>query len=300
MGETRILENEELLVEINDLGAELARIYDKKAGREVIWDANTKYWDRHAPVLFPFVGVLEGKTYHYKGKSYEMGPHGFARDCEFVMLEQDGSHVSHKLTWSEESLEKYPFRFSLIITHTLNGREIKVGWKVVNEQEEDMYFSIGAHPAFRVPAEGIGEGKDYFLNLYTSGKEDSKKTFTCLRINGEGTVLVDSPQDFPTEEGFRQIEEDLFNDGVWIFEDGQLPKVGLAYPDKTPYIEIQCEGFPYVGIWTKPEAPFVCLEPWFGRADDTGFTGELKDKKGIMKLEGGKVFQASYDIKIFE
>ena len=294
MEEKRVLENNELLVEVNDFGAELARICDKKTGREVLWSADGTYWNRHAPVLFPFVGALEGGGYKYNGQSYRMGQHGFARDSEFEFAGQDLSSVTHKLKWSSETYENYPFKFSLYITHTLEGRSIRVGWKVVSEQEEKMYFSIGAHPAFIVPAKDGEVQEDYFLNLYSE-----KDAFTCLRINEKGTALADAPEKFTAQSGLHRIEKDLFNDGVWIFEDGQLQKVGISYPDRTPYIEIECRDFPYVGIWTKPGAPFVCLEPWYGRTDDAGFAGDISEKKGIRKLDGGESFEASYEIKVF-
>lgn len=294
MEEKRVLENDELLVEVNDFGAELARIYDKKADREILWSADGTYWNRHAPVLFPFVGALEGNSYNYKGQCFQMGQHGFARDSEFMFEGQDNSSVTHKLAWSSGTYVNYPFKFSLYITHTLEGRCIRVGWKVVNEQQEEMYFSIGAHPAFNVPAKDGEAQEDYFLNLYSE-----KETFTCLRINEKGTALADAPQEFAAGSGLRRIEKDLFNDGVWIFEDGQLQKVGITYPDKTPYIEIECRDFPYVGIWTKPGAPFVCLEPWYGRTDDAGFKGDISEKRGIRKLEGGKCFETSYEIKVY-
>ena len=293
MSETRVLENEALRVEINDFGAELARIYDKNAQREVLWNADPAYWNRHAPVLFPFVGALQDEQYLYHHKNYRMGQHGFARDSEFTVVEQQPTCICHKLAWTEESLQKYPFKFSLYITHILSENEIKVCWKVVNEQEDAMYFGIGAHPAFLAPVKAGEQQEDYFLNLYSD-----KENYTCLRINENGLALTETPETFTTQDGFCSLHKDLFADGVWIFEDGQLQKVGLALPDKTPYIEINCEGFPYVGIWTKPGAPFVCLEPWYGRTDDAGFKGNIQDKAGIQKLDAGKTFEADYTITV--
>lgn len=293
MNETRVLENELLRIEVNDFGAELARIYDKKADREVLWNADPAYWNRHAPVLFPFVGALQNNQYQHNNKTYEMGQHGFARDSVFTVEEQQSELICHKLTWTDESLKRYPFKFSLYITHVLSGNEIKVCWKVVNEQAEKMYFGIGAHPAFRVPPKAEEKQEDYYLNLYSDTKD-----FTCLRINEKGLALTESPEMFAVEDGFCPLKKDLFTDGVWIFEDAQLQKTGLAFPDKTPYVEINCEGFPYVGIWTKPGAPFVCLEPWFGRTDDDGFNGDLSAKTGIQQLDAGQIFEADYTITI--
>ena len=293
MSETRVLENEALRIEVNDFGAELARVYDKNAGREVLWNADPAYWNRHAPVLFPFVGALQDEQYQNNNKSYRMGQHGFARDSVFTLEEQQSTLICHKLTWTEDSFKKYPFKFSLYITHILSGNVIKVCWKVVNEQEEAMYFGIGAHPAFLAPVKAEEKQEDYYLNLYTD-----KENYTCLRINEKGLALTETPETFVAQGGCCPLKKDLFKDGVWIFENAQLQKAGLALPDKTPYIEINCEGFPYVGIWTKPGAPFVCLEPWYGRTDDAGFKGKIQDKAGIQKLNAGETFEADYTITV--
>lgn len=293
MSETRVLENEALRIEVNDFGAELARVYDKNAGREVLWNADPAYWNRHAPVLFPFVGALQDEQYQYHNKSYRMGQHGFARDSVFTVEEHQPTLICHKLTWTDDSFNKYPFKFSLYITHILSGNEIKVCWKVINEQAEAMYFGIGAHPAFLAPVKAGETQEDYYLNLYSD-----KENYTCLRINENALALTEKPEIFTAKDGFCPLNNDLFKDGVWIFEHAQLQKVGLALPDKTPYIEINCEGFPYVGIWTKPGAPFVCLEPWYGRTDDAGFKGNIQDKSGIQKLDAGETFEADYTITV--
>lgn len=293
MSETRVLENEALRIEVNDFGAELARVYDKNAGREVLWTADPAYWNRHAPVLFPFVGALQDEQYQYHNKSYRMGQHGFARDSVFTVEEYQPTLICHKLTWTDDSFNKYPFKFSLYITHILSGNEIKICWKVVNEQAEAMYFGIGAHPAFLAPVKAGETQEDYYLNLYSD-----KENYTCLRINENGLALTEKPEIFTAKDGFCPLKNDLFKDGVWIFEHAQLQKVGLALPDKTPYIEINCEGFPYVGIWTKPGAPFVCLEPWYGRTDDAGFKGNIQDKSGMQKLDAGETFEADYTITV--
>lgn len=156
-----------------------------------------------------------------------------------------------------------------------------------------MYFGIGAHPAFLAPVKAEEKQEDYYLNLYTD-----KENYTCLRINEKGLALTETPETFAAQGGFCPLKKDLFKDGVWIFENAQLQKAGLALPDKTPYIEINCEGFPYVGIWTKPGAPFVCLEPWYGRTDDAGFKGKIQDKAGIQKLNAGETFEADYTITV--
>ena len=145
------IENEELRVMISDHGAELSGIFDKKNNREILWNADPKYWKRHAPVLFPNVGRLYKDTCLIGGETYTSGQHGFARDMEFICVEETETSVTHLLEATDATKKAWPYEFQLYITHTLNGRDLTVAWKVVNKDQETMYFTIGAHPAFNVP-----------------------------------------------------------------------------------------------------------------------------------------------------
>jgi len=137
------------------------------------------------------------------------------------------------------------------------------------------------------------ERKDYYL---TFGNHEKLE---YIRISKEdGTALYKEVKELALSEGKYQVGEHLFDDGVLIFENNQLSEVGIAYPNKEQYINIKCEGFPYVGVWTKPDAPFICLEPWYGRCDDSGFTGELKGKKGVQVLPTHQEFMVKYEIEL--
>lgn len=289
MTEKRILENDCLRIEVSDFGAELSVIYDKENQRSVLWDADPDFWGRHAPVLFPIVGSLQDGKYRYKGETYQMPQHGFARDSVFELLELTQDRMIHKLCHSEETKKIYPFEFSLYITHILEGKSVTVGWKVVNEQNDEMFFSIGAHPAFFVPAEQGTYQKDYYL-LFGDLRE-----VEYVRITAEGTTKSKSEM-LRVAEGAHLIEPELFDEGVLIFKNAQCREIGIAFPDESEFVKIECDGFPFTGVWTKPGAPFVCLEPWFGIADKEGFDGEFSEKEGIEKLAGKETFQAAYRI----
>ena len=154
------IENDRIKVAVADHGAELCGIYDKKRGHEVVWHADPKYWNRHAPVLFPFVGKVCGGQYRYKGVSYPMGQHGFARDMDFTLVGTTDDSITYVLKSNEETLAKYPFEFELEITHRIEDNKVYVEWKVTNPSgDEPLYFSIGAHPAFNVPSCGRGGGR---------------------------------------------------------------------------------------------------------------------------------------------
>lgn len=292
MSELRKLENERISISVDDFGAQLSSAFDKKNQRELLWCANPDVWNRHAPVLFPFVGELYEKKIIHNGKKYPMTAHGFARDSQFIFEGIKDETIIHHLTSDDEKREVYPFEFDFYVKHSLLDNCIKNEWIIENKGNETMYFQVGGHPAFNVP---MPDRKDYYLNF---GNDKEKLDYIRISKDG-GTALTDDIKQLMTEEGLYKIGENLFDDGVLIFENGQLAEVGLNFPDKTPYVRIKCEGFPYVGVWTKPQAPFVCLEPWYGRCDDYGFNGELKDKTGIISLNAGETFNALYYIEIF-
>lgn len=286
------LENELLLVEVDAHGAELVRIYDKKRGREVLWDAKPEIWPRHAPILFPFVGnCFEGK-YQYKGTFYPMTAHGFARDHEFTLVSATDTEVWYEFHDSEKTYENYPFHFSLQLGHRLEGNQIHVMWKVVNTDSKELLFMIGGHPAFVTP-----EGHDIY---------DFTFKFDC-----QTPLHYQAPNDLGYGDAAKQGTLDLKNGEIpltkgffdevltYIFDDAQVNSVSLLLPGEEPYVTVHCKDIPLLGVWTKEEThPFVCLEPWFGRCADQGFDGELEDRAGVNKLETGKTFQAEYVIEI--
>lgn len=287
------LENDQLRVTISDHGAELSGIFDKKNNREVLWNANPAYWKRHAPVLFPNVGRLYNDTSLIGGKTYTSGQHGFARDMEFVCTEEAKTSVTHLLEANDTTKKAWPYDFQLYITHTLNDRDLTVSWKVVNKDQDTMYFTIGAHPAFNVPVLPNTTQDQYHLTF--SGQ---KELTYCLLDATLGTALPDQPHTLSLENETCLIDAHMFDEGALIFDNSQITKAGITLPDGTPYVEISCEGFPNFGIWSAIGAPFVCLEPWMGRCDNTGYEGELSQKPNINALKPAEVFDKSYMISI--
>ena len=287
------IENEELRVMISDHGAELSGIFDKKNNREILWNADPKYWKRHAPVLFPNVGRLYKDTCLIGGETYTSGQHGFARDMEFICVEETETSVTHLLEATDATKKAWPYEFQLYIIHTLNGRDLTVAWKVVNKDQETMYFTIGAHPAFNVPVLPDTVQSQYHLTF--SGQ---KELTYCLLHPEYATAMPDQPHTLSLENGTCLIDEHMFDEGALIFDDRQITKAGITLPDGTPYVEISCEGFPNFGIWSAIGAPFVCLEPWMGRCDNTGYNKELSQKPNINMLKPDEVFDRSYVISV--
>lgn len=293
------LENEELSIEVDCHGAQLSSIYDKKAGREILWDAAPEIWNRHSPLLFPFVGKSCDGVYRHKGKTYDITPHGFARDMDFEPLLCDMDECWYRLLSAPETLEHYPFSFELEVGHSLSGRTVTTMWRVRNTGFEEMFFMIGGHPAFRVP-----EGKtiyDYSFSFNQEGCNQGKfqQGLHYLAPNDKGLEEEELGGFLELSDGRVSLTKGFFDRALTYMVDGaQVSSVSLLTEGK-PYVTVLCDNFPYLGIWTIEKTHlFVCLEPWYGLCDTLGFTGELKERKGINRLQPGETWQRQYSIRI--
>jgi len=288
------LENQYLTVAVADAGAELTSIYDKKNQREIIWEADSKYWKRHAPVLFPNVGKHYLNHYLYNGTTYETKQHGFARDMEFVCNNDTTDRVTHQLKANADTRKVYPFDFVLEITHRLDENQVIVQWKVTNAGKEAMYFTIGGHPAFKVPILENTKQTDYQLIF------DKKEALAYILVDKEtGTAIDDTVYHLELNQSKYAITAHMFDKDALIFDKGQIQWAAIGYPDGSPYVAIECNGFPDFGIWSVPGAPFVCLEPWDGRCDNKGFEAEISKKPGINTLASGAIYHKEYKIIVY-
>ncbi|EDN9704055.1 aldose 1-epimerase family protein [Listeria monocytogenes] len=286
------LENEVLLVEMKTAGAELTRIFHKDTGLEYLWNADSKFWRRHSPVLFPTVGRLVEDTYLVDGKPYHLGQHGFARDRDFQVIEQTEKSVRFELDADEDSLAVYPYKFKLSIIYTIEKNTVAVSYEVENTDNKRIYFSIGAHPAFNLPLTDGTTFEDYYLDF---GTEENLETL-CLEgpyRSGEIKKVVDKPAQY------LPLSYDLFKNDALIFEALKQKEMTIK-SDKTPhFVKVSFPEFPFVGVWTaKPGTPFLCIEPWYGIADGAGESVELRDKAGIEHLEPEAVFASEYEITV--
>ncbi|ELM0815513.1 aldose 1-epimerase family protein [Listeria monocytogenes] len=286
------LENEVLLVEMKTAGAELTRIFHKDTGLEYLWNADSKFWGRHSPVLFPTVGRLVDDTYLVDGKQYHLGQHGFARDRDFQVIEQTENTVRFELDADEDSLAIYPYKFKLSIIYTIEKNTVAVSYEVENTDNKRIYFSIGAHPAFHLPLTDGTTFEDYYLDF---GTEENLETL-CLEgpyRSGEIKKIIDEPA------RYLPLSYDLFKNDALIFEALKQKEMTIK-SDKTPhFVKVSFTEFPFVGVWTaKPGTPFLCIEPWYGIADGAGESVELRDKAGIEHLEPEAVFASEYEITV--
>ncbi|AQP82586.1 aldose 1-epimerase family protein [Listeria monocytogenes] len=286
------LENEVLLVEMKTAGAELTRIFHKDTGLEYLWNADSKFWGRHSPVLFPTVGRLVEDTYLVDGKPYHLGQHGFARDRDFQVVEQTEKSVRFELDADEDSLAVYPYKFKLSIIYTIEKNTVAVSYEVENTDNKRIYFSIGAHPAFNLPLTDGTTFEDYYLDF---GTEENLETL-CLEgpyRSGEIKKVVDEAA------RYLPLNYDLFKNDALIFEALKQKEMTIK-SDKTPhFVKVSFPEFPFVGVWTaKARTPFLCIEPWYGIADGAGESVELRDKAGIEHLEPEAIFASEYEITV--
>lgn len=289
------LENDLLKVEVDSFGAELKSVYGKTTKREYMWQADKKFWGRTSPVLFPFVGSLKEKKYTFRGVEYPMGQHGFARDMEHTLTSQTEDTLWFALKSDEETLAKYPFAFVLEIGYRLEGNQVQVLWKVTNPGTEPMYFSIGAHPAFNCPLEG--DDDKYGYSLYFGGVDEihhhgnDVPTGMALR---EDIVL-------PLNNHLAEITPGFFDRCTYMIEGAQTGEVGLVSKTGERFVTVSFDT-PLFAIWS-PEgknAPFVCIEPWYGRCDAEDFAGTLEEREYTNVCDAGEVFEASYVIGFAE
>lgn len=286
-----LLKNEFLTATINDIGAELTSLFDVMKQRQVLWEGDPAFWSGHAPLLFPNVGRHYQYRYLYEGKEYPSILHGFARDSVFTVTECTESSVTHALSASEATKKNYPFDFTLEVTQSLKGNNLYVDWKVTNTGNTVMPFTIGGHPAFKVPILPDTKQTDYRLLF-------NRDQVSYCKANLEWGCAIPQPT-YPLhlENKSCPITDHMFDEDALIF-DHQIDWIAITYPDGTPYISMSCKGFTSFGIWSLPGAPYICLEPWDGRCDDVGFVGDIFTKPGILTLEPQAVYKKGYSVQI--
>lgn len=287
------LENDLLEVIVDSNGAEVISIKGKKDSIEYLWKAEPKYWGRHAPILFPIVGRLKDDKYRINEKEFALTQHGFARDCEFDLVEKSSNYIMYRLRSSEEILKKYPYKFELYVKYILNENNLEIKYKVINTDDKKIYFSIGSHPGFTCPLLDGESIEDYYLEF--NKKENAKRDFLNKELRlytGESKVIL-------KDTNILNLSKTLFTDDAVVFKNLESTKVSLKNDKNSKVITIDFKEFPYLAVWSRPnEAPFICIEPWVGYADSIDFNGEFTEKSGIISLEVKKEFDCKYNVLI--
>lgn len=283
--------NDHLCVTAKSTGAELISIKSQKNHTEYLWQGDTITWADHAIVQFPIIGNLKNGEYEFKGQTYEMMSHGFARISDFEIVAQQAHKVTFQLKSNTSTLEIYPFEFIFLVTYELQDNAVKVSFSVMNQNEEDLYFSLGYHPGFNWPLKIGDDMEAYFLEF----SEPEAVDRLVMREN-----LIDHvSKDFLLDTNRISLHKNLFEEDAIILKGIQSSRVSLKNEMNDRSVSLQFGEVPYLGIWSpKRYGNFVCLEPWFGIPDPREVSGNFKQKAGIKHLETNHSFDWSCTIVI--
>lgn len=281
---TTKISNSNLTVLIKHHGAELCSLKNKE-NREYIWEGNPEFWGKHSPVLFPIVGTLKNNSFQYNNIEYHLSRHGFARDMKFELIEKTENSAAFSILSSEETLKVYPFEFELQIIYTLEKNYLSIAYKVINKGKSSMPFSIGAHPAFALP------GK--FENYSIVFEKEEPLEYHLL----ENDLISDKTKKLEVLNKRMPLTYQLFENDALIFKSLKSNSLTIL-ENENPVVKVNFKDFPNLGIWTKKEASFLCIEPWFGYSDTEDSSGNLFEKEGIQILEENKTFNSEFSIEI--
>lgn len=286
------LESTDLSVKINPVGMELSSIKSKTTDLEYIWQADPNIWKGQAPVLFPIIGALKEGNTIINGKKYEMPKHGLVRDSSKPKLvSHNDTTLTLRLTWDEESLQRYPYKFQLDMVFSLVETTITIKHIVTNQDEKTMLYSIGAHPAFNCPLLSDDKYEDYSIEF---AQPETDATW----LIDEAGLIKNQTKPFLENSSSIHLTGSLFDDDALIFKHLKSREVTLKHQSKGAILSVQFEDFEYLGIWAKPDAPFVCIEPWLGIGDSSDSNQQFEEKEGLLNLEPSQSHVKTYSITI--
>jgi galactose mutarotase-like enzyme len=274
---------------INPQGAQLSVLRDA-AERDLQWSGDPAVWAGRAPLLFPIVGTLVGGQYRSGGRSYALPRHGFARNRRFEVAEAGPQSATFRLAADAQSLAVYPFAFELEVNFALEDATLSITSWVRNRGERDLPASLGYHPAFAWPLPYGQDRASHFIEF------ECAEPAPIRRLDGNGLL---TPQHLPTpvENRRLQLRDELFAADALIFD--RIASRAVTYGSEIgPRIAVSFPGVPYLGLWSKPGAGFICIEPWHGLTDPEGFSGELADKPGVFIVAPGQAVEVGMALTV--
>ncbi len=288
------IKNKNFQVSIKKNGAELCSFKSLHSNIEYIWKADSEIWAAHAPNLFPIIGCLKDGAFLYEGKEYACPKHGFIRKNNNIsLLDQTKNSLTFGLKYSAETFKVYPFQFEFQIKFILDDNKLRVEHKITNHGDKLMLFSLGAHPGFTCPIHHDEKYSDYYIEFE---KPEDAPTWQVM----ENGLIGKKPLPIFDEPTKINLHSQIFKNDALVFKNLNSSKVSLKSKKSKQVVSMQFEDFSYLGIWAKPNAKFVCIEPWIGIADSSDSNRDFKNKEGIISLEAKKNFNASYSIIIEE
>ncbi len=281
------IENDKVNVSVKKYGAELSSFKSKETGTEYLWQGNPDIWYGQSPVLFPIVGTLLNDKYYVNGTEYEMFRHGIARKRDFELKEQGKDYVILTQKYNEDTLKAYPFKYEFDIKFALEGNKLTVTHTIKNIGDGDMYFSIGAHPGFNCE---IGDTLEF-------EKEENELVNEMIDSN---SILFDEKFPSPVDGNVFTVSEHIFDKDVHILSNLKSKKCTLKGKNRDADIEFTFGDAPLLGLWAKPGAPYVCIEPWYGVNDSKDKKSDFSLKREIQKLASGKQFDFAWSAEIIK
>lgn len=280
-----VLQNSELLIEVAAQGAELQRLCWR--GQELLWHGDPAWWPRRSPVLFPIVGALRDDTLWHEGRAYRMPKHGFARDRAWTLVERTETGLRFRLQDDASTRVMYPFAFRLDQVLSLEADRLTIRFELHNPADTALPASLGGHPALAWPLPG-GQRAAHTLTF------DQDESAPIRRM--KGLLLDDAAHPSPIEGRVLRLRDELFENDAVILDQPRSRSLRYGAPN-TPQIECSWD-FPHIAFWTKPGAPYLCLEPWQGYVDPHGFQGEFRTKPGVVCLAPGETRSWTYAIAV--
>ncbi len=278
------LQNNTLRAEINLSGAELTFFGNENMGN-VLWSKQTAHWNRVAPNLFPIVGRLLNDSFTFQDGSYSLSQHGFARDREFEIVEQSETKIRLRLVSDTDSLSIYPFPFVFDVIYSLSESGLTISYETQNTGKEIMHYSVGGHPAFH-----LGKPLENYYLEFDSAIQLERQELTGSYFSGEGVYYGVSNR--------LDLGDELFENDAFVLKEPHFQSVSLKHENGETLVEMHCDSWTAIGFWTKKDAPFLCIEPWWGWADHVDSTGKLEEKAGIRSLNPGEKEILNYELQM--
>ncbi len=284
------LENNYIRIKIRKKGGELVSLVRKKDNHELLWQADSSIWNGHAPLLFPIIGELKDGYYTYNDEKYTMPRHGIVRKSEAWEITKKEDCIEAAFISSKETKEFYPFDFRLSVNYILDKNSLRVVYKIMNDSIDEMPFCIGGHPGFNCDHKGNTDINQYYLKF----SEEETANIHLLTANG---LLKKKEENFLFQTERLNLSSTIFNRDALVFKSLKSKQISLYSPEEK-ILDFHFKDFPYLGIWAKPNAPYVCIEPWIGHADMEDSNHKIVDKEGVQILAPQQKFECSYSICI--
>jgi galactose mutarotase-like enzyme len=257
-----------------------------------MWSGDPSFWAKKSPILFPIVGTLKNDTYYFDGKAYQLPRHGFAREMEFAVTRQTATRIVFTLQSNEITLSKFPFHFRFDITYAISENQLSVSYSVINTGEKNMYFSVGGHPAFKVPLAAGLVYEDYYLEFSETENAGRWPISKDGLIEGAPVPLLNNSIRLP-------LTKSLFEKDALVFKYLASDRITLKSEKDARGLIFHTDGFPYLGIWAAKNADFVCIEPWCGIADSVNTDQQMENKEGIELLAPQGGFTRTWMVSVF-